>query len=123
MEIAFFFGGMTRTASDQCQSSLQSGSLRIDALISASVSLRSLSKSVLPFRRGASRETIVIFLSFIAPRTPRRYDPTHVTSKRTNDDDFYVVEKAEYHVAHFAFSIRAPNERRTIEDYMYVIKV
>src|SRR5665647_2102101 len=100
MEIAFFFGGMTRTASDQSRSlnSCQSGSLAIDASISSSVSASTRFQSVLPFRRGASRETIVIFFSFISPRTSRRYDPTYITSKCANDDQFQVVKKTAHHV-------------------------
>src|SRR5664280_3073458 len=111
MEIAFFLGGMTRTASDQCQSSLQSGSLAIDASISASVSLRSVAQSVLPFFRGASRETIVIFFSFISSRSSCRYYPTQVTPKCTYDDDFNVIEKSEHHVACLLYTSPSPRDR------------
>src|SRR5689334_11268936 len=69
MEIAFFFVGTTRTASDQSISlnSCQSGSLAIAASISSSVIASTRAQSVFPFRRSPHfRVTIRSF--FIFPR-------------------------------------------------------
>jgi hypothetical protein len=65
----------------------------------------------------------VVFFSFISPRTSRRYDPTHVAPERTDDDNFYAVEKSEHHVTHFALSIGPPNNDRTIENETRIVEV
>src|SRR6266508_3562404 len=52
----------------------------------------------LPIFRGSSRETTVIFFSFISPRPSCRYDPANITANSANDDHFYVFEKSENHV-------------------------
>jgi hypothetical protein len=65
----------------------------------------------------------VISFSFISARSSRCNDPTQVTSQRTDDDEFYIVKKAEHFVADFAFAIRSLNDRRTSQDEAHVIEV
>jgi hypothetical protein len=65
----------------------------------------------------------VIFFSFISPRTSRRYDPTYITSKCANHDQFQVVKKTAHHVAHFAASIGSNSDRRAFEDEAQFFKV
>src|SRR5215207_5391136 len=115
---------MTRTASDQSisSSSVLSGSLAIEASISSSVRLRNLSQSVLPFR-GSSRETTVIFFSFIASRPSRGLYVADVATHRTDHNDFDVFKEPENHIAHFALSIRATNDRRPVEDDARIVEI
>jgi hypothetical protein len=58
---------------------------------------------------------MVIFFSFISPRTSRRYDPTHFASQRADDDQFSVIEKTAHHVARFAASIGPNSDRGAFE--------
>src|SRR5258707_15230491 len=110
MEIAFFFGGMTRTASDQSKSSLQSGSSLIEASISASVSASRAAQSVLP-RRGSSREIRVIFSSFSAIGPPRRDEPADFTADRAGNRDFPPFEVSENLISDFTMAIRSTDGR------------
>lgn len=113
-----------RTASPQSQSSLQSGSFLIDALISSSVTLRSLFRSLLIFCvfLGASRNPAVVFFSFISPRSPRRYDPAYVVAESTYKDDFDVVEKTKDHVTYFALPVGPPNDDRPLKHNRRVLE-
>ena len=95
----------------------------MDASISSSVSASRRFQSVLPFRRGASRETIVIFFSFISPRTPRSYDPAHIVPKRADDHHLSAVEKPAHDVARFSTSIGSQCDDRTIEDDAQFLKI
>src|ERR1700730_17055169 len=105
MEIGFFLGGMTRIASDQRHSSLQSGSFAIDASLSSSVRLRSFSQLVLLLRGGVSRETRVIFFSFISPRSSSRNDPADLFTDRTDHDNLYIFQKPKDHVTRFTLAV------------------
>ena len=70
-KIAFFFGGITRTASDQSRSiGAASGSLATALAISSSVSASTRAQSVLPFRRSPHFR-VTIFSFFIFPRATR----------------------------------------------------
>jgi hypothetical protein len=122
MEIGFFFGGMTRTASPQFQSSLQSGSFLIWASISSSVVRRSRSRSLL-ILRGVSRKLAVVFLSFIASCSPRRHDPADVAADRTHIHNFYIGQETEHHVADFAITIRTFRDYRSREDMPRIVEV
>src|SRR5436190_7163643 len=106
--MAFFFGGMTSTASDQSSSSnsFHTGSLAIPASISASVRLLNFFQSVFP-RLGSSRETTVIFFSFITPRSPRRNQATVSVAEGTDDDRLIVVNEPKHHVTDFVPAIRS----------------
>jgi hypothetical protein len=65
----------------------------------------------------------VVFLSFISPRSSRRYDPTDIATDRANENDLYVLKKSEGHVAGFASPIRASDERWAIEDVFDIFEV
>src|SRR5687767_10011914 len=115
---------MTRTASDQFQSSLQSGSLAIDALISSSERLRSRSRSLLILvGRGRSRELTMVLFSFIPPCSPCSYYPTQFATKRTDENDFYVRKKTEDHVSRFAFAIGAAYKARPRKNLTCVVEI
>src|SRR3954462_13868274 len=87
IEIACFFGGMTKTASDQSISrGTASGSFATAWVISSSVSASTAAQSVLPFV-GEYRETIVIFSSLVSARRPCRDDPEERAAERAGDRD------------------------------------
>src|SRR3981081_4050378 len=110
MEIAFFFAGMTRTASDQSISVGIASGLFVAALaMSSSVNASTAAQSVLPFL-GESLETIVIFSSFVAARAPCRDDPAERAAERAGDRDFPPLEISEDLVSDFAMTIRSADE-------------
>src|ERR1017187_3531160 len=95
MEIAFFFEGMTSTASSQLKSrGTASGSFRTAASICSSVSASTAAQSVFP-RLVESLETIVIFLSFVSARAPCRDDPAERAAERAGDRDFLPLDIPE----------------------------
>jgi hypothetical protein len=65
----------------------------------------------------------VIFFSFISPRSSRRNDPTQVASERTDEDEFYVLKKAEDLVADLSFAIRSLNDRWTCQNDAHIIEI
>src|ERR1700730_8551409 len=95
MEIAFFFGGITRTASDQSRSiGTASGSFATALAMSSSVSASTRAQSVLPFL-GESLETILIFFSLITARAPCRDEPAERAAEFAGDRDFPALEISE----------------------------
>src|SRR3954452_2423155 len=123
MEIACFFGGTTRTASDQSISSgTASGSFATAWVISSSVSASTAAQSVLPFV-GEYRETIVIFSSFVATRGPCRDDPEERAAERASDRDFPPLEISEDLVPDFAMTIRSADECVAVENSLDVLEI
>src|SRR3954447_2230374 len=123
MEIACFFGGTTRTASDQSISrGTASGSLATARVISSSVSASTAAQSVFPFP-GEYRETIVIFSSFIASRGPGRDEPAERAAERTGDRDFPPLKISEDLVPDFAMTIRSADESVAVENSAHVLEV
>src|SRR5207302_8921167 len=111
MEIAFLPGGTKRTASDQSKSSgTASGSLRIAASISSSVKAATAAQSVFP-RRGSSRDTTVIFSSFVFAGTPRRNNAAPVFADRAGDCDFLAMDIPEYLIPDLTLAIWSADER------------
>src|SRR6266705_7010470 len=92
--MAFFFAGITSTASDQSISlnSAQSGSLAIALVISSSVRASTRAQSVLPFRRSPHFR-VTIFSFFMFPRSARRDDPDNVCSPCEDDSDQPVFQR------------------------------
>src|SRR5438128_2449955 len=109
--MAFFFGGVTSTASDQSSSSnsFHTGSLPIPASISASARLLNFLQSVFP-RLGSSRETTVIFFSFITSCSPRRNQPAILTAEGANDDCLIAIQETENHETDLASTVRSADE-------------
>src|SRR6185437_15021617 len=69
-----------------------------------------------------SRETIVIFFSFISTRSPCRDDPTDVASKGTNKGDFYVLQKSEYQIACLALAVGSNCGGWSFEDNLRILE-
>src|ERR1700687_4147379 len=110
MEIAFFFAGITSTASDQSISmGTASGSFATALAMSTSVSASTRAQSVLPFL-GESLETIVIFFSLVSARAPCRDDPAERPAERAGDRDFPALDISEDLVSDFAMTIRQADE-------------
>src|SRR6185437_5412739 len=123
MEIAFFFGGITRTASDQSMSiGTASGSLATALAMSSSVKASTRAQSVLPFL-GESLETIVVFFSFISARAACRNDPAERAAERAGDRDFPLLDVPEDLMPDFAMTIRSADEGVAVENSAYVLEV
>src|SRR4051812_20385996 len=107
MEMAFFFAGITSTASDQSISSnsAQSGSPAIALVISSSVSASTRAQSVLPFRRSPHFR-VTIFSFFMLPRPTCRDDPDGVSPPRKDHGDQLVFQGTYCNPALLIFSIR-----------------
>src|SRR6202165_1528666 len=123
MEIAFFLAGMTRTASDQSISiGTASGSFATALAISSSVRASTRAQSVLPFL-GKSLETIVIFFSLVASRTPCRDDPAERAAERAGDRDFPPFDVPKDLIPDFAMTIRSADEGVAVENSSNVLEV
>src|SRR6516165_2226006 len=124
MEIAFFFGGITNTASDQSisRNSCQSGSLAIAASTSSSVRASTRAQSVLPLRWSPHfRVTVLPF--FIFPRAPRRDDSDNICSPREDDGDELAIQGTQGDPALLVVAVRLANKKWTIEDCGRVLKI
>jgi hypothetical protein len=66
---------------------------------------------------------IVIFFSFIFPRSSGRYDPTQVASERTDDGYFPAIKESEHDIARFTFSVGPVNNCRSIKDEAHLVEV
>src|ERR1700726_2000050 len=119
MEIAFFLAGMTRTASDQ---SISMGTASGSLAMSSSVSASKRAQSVVPFL-GESLETIVIFLSLVAPCAPRRDEPADCATDRACDRDFPLLDVTEDLIPDFAMTIRSADESVAVENSPDVLEV
>jgi hypothetical protein len=73
-----------------------------------SVKASNADQSALPFRE-ASRETTVIFSSFVLARAPRRDDPAFVFADRADDGDFAFIDISEYLISDFIGPVRPPD--------------
>src|ERR1700687_549416 len=115
MEIAFFLGGMTRTASDQSRSiGTASGSFATALAMSSSVSASTRAQSVLPFL-GESLETIVIFFSLVSARAPCRDAAAERPAERAAARHFPPLDISEDLVSAFAMPIRSADEGVAVE--------
>src|SRR5258708_7426865 len=116
MEIAFFFGGITRTACDQLTSSgTASGSLRTASAICLSFKASTAAQSVLPLRR--SPHFLVIIRSFfISSCAASRDDPKGVSAPREHDGDDAAFRFTNCYPALLHVSVRAAEQARAVED-------
>src|ERR1700682_514235 len=123
MEMSFFLGGMTRTASDQSISmGTSSGSFATPLAISSSVSASTRAQSVLPFV-GESLETIVVLFSFVAPRPPRRDEPADCAADRAGGRDFPPFDIPKDLIPDFVMTIRSADECVVVENSSDVLEV
>jgi hypothetical protein len=66
---------------------------------------------------------VVIFFSFILPRSSCRYDPALVTPKGTDNGDFSAIEVPEDYVARFTFSIGPISNCRLVENKTHFFEI
>src|SRR5436190_18569002 len=93
IEIAFFLGGVTRTASDQSISmGAASGSFATALAMSSSVRASTRAQSVLPFRRSPHFR-VTIFSFFIFPRAARGDNSDDICPPSEYDGDQPVFQR------------------------------
>ena len=121
--MAFFLGGITRTASSKLKSrGTASGSLRTALSISLSVRASTAAQSVLP-RWGDPRDTTIKFLPFISSRAAGRDEPADRATERAGNRDFPPLNKAEDLVPDFAMTIRPAGEGIAVKKPLKVFEV
>src|ERR1700757_4981675 len=123
MEIAFFFAGMTRTASDQSISiGAASESLATAFAISSSVSASTRAQSVLPLRRSPHFR-VMICSFFILPRASRRDHSDDIRSPRKDCCDQLAFQKTYRDPALLVVTIRFAKKNRSVEDPGCILEV
>src|SRR6266513_221050 len=111
MEIAFFFEGITRTASDQSISlnSAQSGSFATEASTSSSVMASKRAQSVFPLRRSPHRR-VMIRSFFILSRTARRNNPDQLASVSKNHRHDSIIRFSDRNPSLLVVTVGSPDD-------------
>ena len=94
----------------------------MDSSICSSVNAARAAQSVFP-RRGSSRETTVIFPSFVPARAPRRNEPALLAAERAGDRDFPAMDVSEDLVPDFVMAVGSTDERVAVENPFHILEV